>query len=541
MKSEVAVLNSGLGRRGDERNLWGWCMHNLNQPFRGWRREDVPYYQQRLNDSKDPIELARYAYVVWCFNREFRYAEQATRYFLEAAKLYVDKGWYLDQYETTAFCFEFSARLSLSLRLRPPLDVLTILTTISEAIAKSVSASINGRGTSDFIDVVASLAEGIHKNKHLRENATVQGIYRTTIQNATTLASRWQAKGERHWQRSYLEYHMRLAKLTDHGEARKMKTAIAESFVDEANSRPSSKIVESIYLESALRIYSELGMSNEARKLMVRIRECQEEADRKGEFKEISVSTDLPVEEVAQQIESKLVDRSPNEILQQVSLDRSFIPKMTKVRETVTQIRENSPLTFLIPVTVSQRDLPAHTLTEENEILEHKTTEQFNIQSQVFEALFASLMARLCRSKLDHKAFTNFLRQSRNISDSGQDIISRGLERHFATDYVSSIHVLIPQIEETLRKILLDRNQTTAKVGVGVDLMQEKLLQGLLEEARDSGTLDDDLVDYLEIRLTQRFANIRNQVCHGWMEPEEFKESLSWALIGMILRLSVVR
>ena len=541
-KSEFYLLNiNGLGRRGDDRNLWGWCMCNLNQPFHGWRREDVPYYQQRLNESKDPMELARYAYVVWCFVREVKYIEEATRYFLEAAKLYLNKTWYLDEYETTAFCFEFAARVSLSLSLRPPLDILTILKTIREAIDKSISAGVNGRGTSDFIEVLASLAKDIHANKHLRENATVREIYAKTLQNATTLASNWQSKGQRHWQRSYLDDGVLLTKLTDSTGARGLRIAVAESFVDEANSRgASSKIAESIFLEDALRIYSELGMSGKVEELTGRIRECHQEAERRGEFREIRVSTDIRVDEVAEQIRRRLMDKSASEILLQVSVDRSLIPKMTKVRETVKQIRENAPLTFLIPITVSHRDLPAHTLTQENAILEYKTSEQFNIQSQVLETVFADLMCRLCGSKLDYNAFTDFLRQSKNISDNGQEMVMIGLERHFANDYVSSIHILTPQVEETLRKILVDRKLATAKVGVGVDLLQEKLLAGLLAEARANGVLDDDLADYLEIRLTQRFANIRNKVCHGWMEHKEFKDSLSWALIGMILRLSMV-
>lgn len=66
------------------------------------------------------------------------------------------------------------------------------------------------------------------------------------------------------------------------------------------------------------------------------------------------------------------------------------------------------------------------------------------------------------------------------------------------------------------------------------------MLAGLLAEASGNGALDDDLVDYLEIRLTQRFANIRSKVCHSWMEPKEFRGSLSWAIIGMILRLNMV-
>lgn len=541
VKKEFYLLNTGLGRKGDERNLWGWCMCNHNKPFRAWRREDVPYYTQRLNESKDPVELARYAYVLWCFERNIRYAEQTTNYLLEGANLYVQKDWHKEHYETTGFCFEFAARLSLSLSLKSPFDIVTILSCVRDAIDKSVSAAVNGRGTSDLIEVLAILSSDFRKHKYLRDSPTVKEIYRRTLHDCTTLANIWHNTGERHWQRSYLEYGARVAALTESNETPKFKLAIAESFVQEADSHATnSKIAESIFLEYAVQIYSELGLSEKVDALTTRIRECNQEAENRGEFHEISVPMDIRVDEVAERIEHQLMNKSASEVLQQIAFDRSLIPNMKVVQDTVKKIRVETPLTFLIPMTVNQRDLPSRTLMQESEIFEHKICEEFNVQAQLLETIFATLMNRMCKSKIAFKDFGDFLKPSKNITDNSQEMIRMGLERHLAYDYVSSVHILTPQIEEILRKILADRKVTTAKVGVGNDLLQEKLLTGLLAEAKGKAVLDAALIDYLEIRLTPRFANIRNKVCHGWMEAKECNDSLSWTLTGMILRLSVV-
>lgn len=332
-----------------------------------------------------------------------------------------------------------------------------------------------------------------------------------------------------------------MAALTESNETPKFKLAIAESFVQEADSHATnSKIAESIFLEYAVQIYSELGLSEKVDALTTRIRECNQEAENRGEFHEISVPMDIRVDEVAERIEHQLMNKSASEVLQQIAFDRSLIPNMKVVQDTVKKIRVETPLTFLIPMTVNQRDLPSRTLMQESEIFEHKICEEFNVQAQLLETIFATLMNRMCKSKIAFKDFGDFLKPSKNITDNSQEMIRMGLERHLAYDYVSSVHILTPQIEEILRKILADRKVTTAKVGVGNDLLQEKLLTGLLAEAKGKAVLDAALIDYLEIRLTPRFANIRNKVCHGWMEAKECNDSLSWTLTGMILRLSVV-
>ena len=65
-----------------------------------------------------------------------------------------------------------------------------------------------------------------------------------------------------------------------------------------------------------------------------------------------------------------------------------------------------------------------------------------------------------------------------------------------------------------------------------------KLLGGLLEEADQF--LGEDFAEYLRIRLLPEGENIRNKVCHGWMESEKLDEELSLVLLDMILKLSVL-
>ena len=117
-----------------------------------------------------------------------------------------------------------------------------------------------------MIEVIARLASDLHKNKNLRDDSRIWGVYAKTLKFCIILAEAWRSKGQNHWQRDYLQDGVDLTSLVDPEGSRQLRIAIAESFVEEATSRGDrSKIVKSSLLEHALRIFSELGMNDKSR------------------------------------------------------------------------------------------------------------------------------------------------------------------------------------------------------------------------------------------------------------------------------------
>ena len=110
-----------------------------------------------------------------------------------------------------------------------------------------------------------------------------------------------------------------------------------------------------------------------------------------------------------------------------------------------------------------------------------------------------------------------------------------GLKAHFDGKYVCSVSMVIPQIEELLRNVLRNHGVTPTKYDQRKGGIEQTLLGTLVDEIEP--IVGEDFAEYLRIRLTVAFANIRNKVCHGWMRVEEFKESLSTALVFVILKL----
>ena len=124
-------------------------------------------------------------------------------------------------------------------------------------------------------------------------------------------------------------------------------------------------------------------------------------------------------------------------------------------------------------------------------------------------------------------------------------LIKAGIERHYDGDHTSSIHILLPLVESTLRALL---EQKGVDVAEAKPYVQFSLLHRMIKEG--TGILGNDLATFLHAWLTDTTSvNLRNRVCHGLYEgggnagtdgavPHELNHGTSLVLILVIELLS---
>lgn len=211
-RRELSLLNPIVGGP----HIWKWWTDNLNVPFPTWSKEDAPYYRKRYSETTNALDKARYAYAVWTLDRDIEFAKNAAAGFLRAGELYYAESWYKDgiKFRVMACCFELAARLSLSLSLQSPLDIVSILTALEKIVGEMDSRNEKGRGISDLVEVSATIAQDIYDNQGIRTKTEIQRIFATILSIALKLAAERHAKKEFHWCRSYLEACLQLTKAT---------------------------------------------------------------------------------------------------------------------------------------------------------------------------------------------------------------------------------------------------------------------------------------------------------------------------------------
>ncbi|WP_103669289.1 DUF4209 domain-containing protein [Pseudanabaena sp. BC1403] len=158
--------------------------------------------------------------------------------------------------------------------------------------------------------------------------------------------------------------------------------------------------------------------------------------------------------------------------------------------------------------------------------------------SWILHHLFVRLTEKYNAKSEDYLAF--FYR-SHLFDKSKQSIIEKGILAFFTEDYITAIHLFVPQIEAAIRT-LVELKGGLLVVENNYDGFKFKTLDALLRDDIVKEYFGEDIAFYLRILLSdQRGWNIRNKVCHGISPIEEFNDSRADRIMHVMLCLAIVK
>jgi hypothetical protein len=130
---------------------------------------------------------------------------------------------------------------------------------------------------------------------------------------------------------------------------------------------------------------------------------------------------------------------------------------------------------------------------------------------------------------------------------SGQKkIIERGLDAYFDNDYLVACHLLIPQFESAIRRlVLLSGGNVLRPQKNPVEGNEYISLDGLLNSEEVKNCLDESIILYFKNLFTEQNGwNLRNLTCHGLLSADSFNSRVAdrvihaLAMLGQIKRTS---
>lgn len=129
------------------------------------------------------------------------------------------------------------------------------------------------------------------------------------------------------------------------------------------------------------------------------------------------------------------------------------------------------------------------------------------------------------------------------IHDSQRSILKRGFESYLAGDYLVACHLLIPQFESAIRRMVMKLGGEILKPDrKPEDGNQYITLNGLLtsDTLKNSGVPEDMLV-YFQNLFTNQFGwNLRNLVCHGLLTENGFDEAKADRIVHALMIISTI-
>ena len=129
--------------------------------------------------------------------------------------------------------------------------------------------------------------------------------------------------------------------------------------------------------------------------------------------------------------------------------------------------------------------------------------------------LVSSLYEYEIRGKITSKDYMQYITSFCLHDEIIIKLIELGILKHYEEDYVSSIHILIPQLENTLREFVIFKKTVNTK---NVNTNQYKGFGDLLygnEDIFDYRFLEMLKLKFIDKDSASSFNNLRNKICHG--------------------------
>lgn len=257
-------------------------------------------------------------------------------------------------------------------------------------------------------------------------------------------------------------------------------------------------------------------------------------------MQEFSHSLEIPKEKLEAYLAS-MTEGGLHRTLSRIAAQ--FIPKKGQVEQQVLDLAKNHPLTYLFTKTLQDhKGRPVATIGGIEEDLEgnviHQLSQNMNIDSFFLRHSFSKASEVY---KFDVQELTEYIFQSPIFEESKKDLINAGIQAYLAEDYISAIHILVPQAEAAIRTLVeLMGGATLRKNRQGG--LQLRTFDDLLRDESVEHCFGTDSSFYFRMLLTdQRGWNMRNDVCHGISPVSTFNYSTADRIMHVVLCLAQVR
>lgn len=296
-------------------------------------------------------------------------------------------------------------------------------------------------------------------------------------------------------------------------------------------------LVAHYWLRHLFELLSSKGYKEQADALTEQIRIAGESTVKN--LSEISHEISIPQEELDAYFDS-FIEGSLEDALIRVAFH--FVPDPERTTQQVKDMAGKAPLQALIANTILDREgRPIAQIGSVENDLEGRVVSQTSQNLQIEAHFLRGVIDKVhdhYETQVDD--LVEYLSRCPVFDEEMKPTLQVGLSAYFNDDHISSISVLIPQIEASIRSLARLVGAPVYKVSRQGGLLLRNL-DDLLRDSAITDTLGSRLVSYLLILLTdQRGWNLRNIVCHGLVPPRRFGRSQADRVLHILLVLSMI-
>ena len=348
--------------------------------------------------------------------------------------------------------------------------------------------------------------------------------------------------------------------IPDQGKAAEMTVGAAESWVKEARAQatlanPSHMVAANAYENAiqTLRIIPRVERSKyqvDERMAQLRIELNVSGELALGEMKCIETPA-IDIQQFVEEARELLKGRKPQEALLLFS-NLHGGANIEQLRSTVLEKREQFPLQFILASKVISRDgrfiakrppmsLGSNLIANDEIAIRAQMIKDYCLQvsSVVESTILPALDVLQCEHQLKERDFTALALRSPIVPKDRAGLFGKALFAGYERDFVTALHLLIPQMEHLVRVHLKEAGAMTTNLDKN-GIQNENGMSTLLDLPEAEQVFGKNLAFELKALLCDASGpNLRNELAHGLLNEVDCNSSFSIYAWWLALRLTI--
>jgi len=482
----------------------------------------ISYWEKRAKESNHPVFKARYSNLVWDFSRKIKGEKPPyliAQIFIDSVIEIAEKGLHKHT-KDTIIKLKRALSLALSINDKERIDKLVdAIITYEEKIAEddkpALCFSYEFLVKNKKVQISENKEQRIIKSLEERFERLLKGNDYNTAKSVAFLLMDYY-KSERYQIRNILS---------------KLEVMIQKQ-ADQV-----SPFVISIWLKELYSLCLQYGLKDKANKILIKIREVGKK--RKSGLK-VETRVKISNEEIKKFINT-LIEGDLKTALTRVAV--YYIPRKEKVMQQLKDLYKKSPV--LSSATQKILDREGRIIAEVGSLEEDKEGRivfQISQNMRMMSPFLRETLEVLIKKfNLDTKSIVNYFYESPIFDEKRKDFFVRGIKAYLRNDYLVALHILVPQIEALIRNLAEESGLPVLKPSRSGGF-HYKTLDNLLRDDEIINALGEDICLYFRTLFTdQRGWNLRNNICHGISQIQDFDQAAADRVFHALLCLSSKR
>lgn len=253
------------------------------------------------------------------------------------------------------------------------------------------------------------------------------------------------------------------------------------------------------------------------------------------------IQKSIDVTDYYKQIERTYNSLSINESLVRLTIELPFLSKEHSIKE-INNSRNSLQNFISTAITDSQGRnifyLPALDLNNKENVMLH-AYHNANLSADIYGSILVQKVFSKINNRTDfsENVIDVLTKDNPIIPEYREDVIKYGLYLAVHEQIYEALHILIPQTEHIFRILAKDCGDSIYRFTRG-GFQQAILLNNIFSADNLNKCFNEDILFTFDSLLQQKAgANIRNEICHGLMNPRESMTGSCYYFVGALMKL----